>query len=91
MVLITPRLVRALEPDEVPPLPTLPRRFLAPPDVEKGAPGNPPKTEKDGTGVEEPATAARHVVMVDGPAPQNEKTAAKADGNKSKVRPGSKD
>jgi pilus assembly protein CpaC len=32
MVLITPRLVRALEPDEVPPLPTLPRRFLpAPP------------------------------------------------------------
>ena len=28
MVLITPRLVRALEPDEVPPLPTLPRRFL---------------------------------------------------------------
>jgi pilus assembly protein CpaC len=32
MVLITPRLVRALDPDEVPPLPTLPKRFL-------GAPG----------------------------------------------------
>ena len=51
MVLITPRLVRALEPDEVPPLPTLPRRFLPSPGVggvEKGAPGNPDKsgTEK---------------------------------------------
>jgi pilus assembly protein CpaC len=33
MVLITPRLVRALEPDEVPPLPTLPRRFLPAPGV----------------------------------------------------------
>jgi len=46
MVLITPRLVRALEPDEVPPLPTLPRRFLPAPGlggVEKGAPGNPDK------------------------------------------------
>jgi pilus assembly protein CpaC len=32
MVLITPRLVRPLDPDEVPPLPTLPKRFL-------GAPG----------------------------------------------------
>jgi pilus assembly protein CpaC len=31
MVLITPRLVRALEPDEVPPLPTLPRLFLPAP------------------------------------------------------------
>lgn len=28
LVLITPRLVRALDPDEVPPLPTLPGRFL---------------------------------------------------------------
>jgi pilus assembly protein CpaC len=46
MVLITPRLVRALEPDEVPPLPTLPRRFLPAPGVggvDKGAPGNPDK------------------------------------------------
>ena len=34
MVLITPRLVRPLDPDEVPPLPTLPKRFL-------GAPGGP--------------------------------------------------
>jgi pilus assembly protein CpaC len=31
MVLITPRLVRALDPDEVPPLPTLPKRFLGSP------------------------------------------------------------
>ena len=30
MVLITPRLVRPLDPDEVPPLPTLPGRFLKP-------------------------------------------------------------
>jgi pilus assembly protein CpaC len=48
MVLITPRLVRALEPDEVPPLPTLPRRFLPAPGVggvDKGAPGNPDKNK----------------------------------------------
>jgi pilus assembly protein CpaC len=31
MVLITPRLVRALDPDEVPPLPTRPREFMPPP------------------------------------------------------------
>src|SRR3970282_2647123 len=30
MVLITPRLVRALDPDEVPSLPTTPRPFLPP-------------------------------------------------------------
>jgi pilus assembly protein CpaC len=30
LVLITPRLVRALDPDEVPPLPTLPGQFLQP-------------------------------------------------------------
>jgi pilus assembly protein CpaC len=33
MVLITPRLVRALDPDEVPPLPTQPRQFLPPPSA----------------------------------------------------------
>ena len=32
LVLITPRLVRALNPDEVPPLPTLPGQFLPPGD-----------------------------------------------------------
>jgi pilus assembly protein CpaC len=32
LVLITPRLVRPLDPDEVPPLPTLPGRFLPPGD-----------------------------------------------------------
>ncbi|HJZ77045.1 MAG TPA: type II and III secretion system protein family protein [Vicinamibacterales bacterium] len=35
MVLVTPRLVRPLNPDEVPPLPTLPQRFLQPPDMPK--------------------------------------------------------
>jgi pilus assembly protein CpaC len=34
MVLITPRLVRALDPDEVPPLPTQPREFLPAPTRE---------------------------------------------------------
>ena len=33
MVLITPRLVRALDPDEVPPLPTMPGRFLDREDI----------------------------------------------------------
>ena len=32
MVLITPRLVRPLDPDEVPPLPAMPRKFLPPGD-----------------------------------------------------------
>ena len=36
MVLITPRLVQPLDPDEVPPLPTRPRRFLPPPAAEAG-------------------------------------------------------
>ena len=40
MVLITPRLVRALDPDEVPPLPTQPREFL--PAPEKEAPAQAP-------------------------------------------------
>jgi pilus assembly protein CpaC len=44
MVLITPRLVRALDPDEVPPLPTTPRDFLPPPEreVPKGQKPTPP-------------------------------------------------
>ena len=44
MVLITPRLVRALDPDEVPPLPTQPREFLSAPEVEtpRGQPATPP-------------------------------------------------
>ncbi len=41
MVLITPRLVRALDPDEVPPLPTQPREFLSAPEKE-GTPATPP-------------------------------------------------
>lgn len=35
MVLVTPRLVRPLNPDEVPPLPTQPLRFLQAPDMPK--------------------------------------------------------
>jgi pilus assembly protein CpaC len=86
MVLITPRLVRALEPDEVPPLPTLPRRFLPAPGVEKGAPGNPEKTDKpdpDKPGSDE---QGGRLGMVDAPAVQN----AKGDGKSPGRRPGSK-
>ena len=77
MVLITPRLVRALEPDEVPPLPTLPRRFLPAPGVggvDKGAPGNPDKSDK--TGSEQPSTEP-NVGLVDAPAVTNEKSRGK--------------
>jgi pilus assembly protein CpaC len=38
MVLITPRLVRPLDPDEVPPLPTRPRSFLPAPTGDEDAP-----------------------------------------------------
>jgi pilus assembly protein CpaC len=38
MVLITPRLVRPLDPDEVPPLPTRPKSFLPAPTGEEEAP-----------------------------------------------------
>ncbi len=38
MVLVTPRLVRPLNPDEVPPLPTQPLRFLQAPDAPKPKP-----------------------------------------------------
>jgi pilus assembly protein CpaC len=75
MVLITPRLVRALEPDEVPPLPTLPRRFLPAPGLEKGAPGSPDKGDKPGS---EPSSAEPHVGLVDAPAVTNEKPRGKA-------------
>jgi len=40
MVLITPRLVRPLDPDEVPPLPTRPKAFLPAPTGEEDAPTN---------------------------------------------------
>jgi pilus assembly protein CpaC len=39
MVLVTPRLVRPLDPDEVPALPTQPTRFLQAPDAAEGTPG----------------------------------------------------
>lgn len=38
MVLVTPRLVRPLDPDEVPPLPVLQRKFLPPPAPEQAPP-----------------------------------------------------
>jgi pilus assembly protein CpaC len=62
MVLITPRLVRALEPDEVPPLPTLPRRFLpAPPaGIDK-----PPVKPGGGQGQIDPKNS-----FVDAPSPK---------------------
>ena len=44
MVLITPRLVRPLDPDEVPPLPTMPRQFL-PPEEPQSAPADGPPVE----------------------------------------------
>ncbi len=52
MVLITPRLVRALEPDEVPPLPTLPRRFLPAPPIG----GEKPPTKPGGQGPGQPGS-----------------------------------
>ena len=84
MVLITPRLVRALEPDEVPPLPTLPRRFLPAPGLEKGAPGNPDKTDKSGA---DASDLAPQGAILDAPAVKNEKSDAKGAGR----RPGSED
>jgi pilus assembly protein CpaC len=81
MVLITPRLVRALEPDEVPPLPTLPRRFLpAPGGVDKGAPGNPGKVDKPGGEVD--------AAFVDGPPVKNENE--KIEPKRSSGKPGSR-
>jgi pilus assembly protein CpaC len=52
MVLITPRLVRALDPDEVPPLPTTPRDFLPAPEREQpkggtGAPADAPPVKPE--------------------------------------------
>ena len=83
MVLITPRLVRALEPDEVPPLPTLPRRFLPAPGLEKGAPGTPEKTDKSG----DASDLAPQGAILDAPAVRNEKSDGKSPGR----RPGSED
>jgi pilus assembly protein CpaC len=48
MVLVTPRLVRALNPDEVPPLPTMDNKFL-PPGGASGASGSPPASTPGNT------------------------------------------
>lgn len=53
LVLVTPRLVRPLNPDEVPSLPTMPGQFLVPPNVQPapvGEPPPPPAPRPDGTG-----------------------------------------
>jgi pilus assembly protein CpaC len=50
MVLITPQLVRPLEPDEVPPLPTNPKPFLKNP----GEPGSAPLTDAPVAGEQKP-------------------------------------
>ena len=52
MVLITPRLVRALDPDEVPPLPTTPEPFIK-------KPGEDPK--KSGDDVKQPGDVGDHL------------------------------
>src|SRR5262245_53297282 len=88
MVLITPRLVRALEPDEVPPLPTLPRRFLPAPGVggvDKGAPGTTDKGKTERQDVNRQTTG---LDLVDAPPVKDggrDKHDAKASG-----KPGSK-
>ena len=55
MVLITPRLVRPLDPDEVPPLPTRPRSFLPAPSGEEDekppADSPPPGAPRGGPGI----------------------------------------
>ena len=53
MVLITPRLVRPLDPDEVPPLPTQPREFLPAPQGDLG-----PQLEGGGGTIDAPPPAA---------------------------------
>jgi pilus assembly protein CpaC len=67
MVLITPRLVRALDPDEVPPLPTRPEPFLKRPAEEDRKPG----------GVSEEVEG--HAGLVDAPVPS---PAAKPEGKR---------
>ena len=53
MVLITPRLVRPLDPDEVPPLPTRPRQFLPSPGGDIGS-----QLEGGGGAIDAPPAAA---------------------------------
>jgi pilus assembly protein CpaC len=55
MVLITPRLVRALDPDEVPPLPTRPREFLPAPVGDIGS-----RLEGGGGTVDAPPAAGQN-------------------------------
>jgi hypothetical protein len=41
-VIVTPRLVHPLEPDEVPPLPPLPKKFLQAPTGDESGPADGP-------------------------------------------------
>jgi hypothetical protein len=50
MVLVTPRLVKPLDPDEVPPLPTMPKKFIG------GGEGVGKELEGGGGTVDAPAT-----------------------------------
>jgi pilus assembly protein CpaC len=45
MVIVTPRLVQPLEPDEVPPLPPQPKKFLPAPSASDGGPADAPDVE----------------------------------------------
>ena len=57
MVLITPRLVRPLDPDEVPPLPTRPRSLPAGPDRRRRRSDAPPTPKPEGRTL---SATARH-------------------------------
>jgi hypothetical protein len=63
MVLITPRLVRALDPDEVPPLPTTPEPFIKKPGEDPKKSGN--------ESLKQPGDVGEHLVgragLVDAP------------------------
>ena len=73
MVLITPRLVRALEPDEVPPLPTLPRRFLPAPGPD-GSRRVRPVIQRRPRRARASHRREHDSALVDAPAVRNEKT-----------------
>jgi pilus assembly protein CpaC len=62
MVLITPRLVRPLDPDEVPPLPTMPQEFLPPAEKRPGGP-------RSGSGIADGPPVGSRAPFQTGPKP----------------------
>ena len=79
MVLVTPRLVRALDPDEVPPLPTDPGMFLKKPGEEEMKPPEPKKPgggDDKKTGGDIGDQLAGPAGFVDAPAPMPAKKKA---------------